>query len=274
LPPDRKAAFEKTVAEFGGRDAWKERHFQPEPLTLTRSVMQQQPVADTVSHLAAWSPAPDAQDRTVPGLAFELRESVVASPFVFSAGAARFSALRPVFIRHFLDGLRQPAANGTDLDWTACFELLDAVLVRFDDGAKDAHAAGDDTDWSWAVRSAIELLAASLARGKGGMPFAHAERVRALVLSLYKAVKRMPVEDDARLDRKHRYFSATQTIRGAVINLSVLLLFWLSKDESGVIGKAPRGAIANSPDIRSVLEAELADCSAAGWIPRAVLVGT
>jgi hypothetical protein len=271
LPPDRKAAFEKTVAEFGGRDAWRERHFRPEPLTLTRSVMQQQPVDDTVAHLAAWSPAPNAQGRTVPGLAFELRESVAASPLVFSAGAAKFAGLRPIFIRHFLDGLRQPAANGTELDWGACFELLDAVTARLGDGAKDARAAGDDADWSWTVLSAIELLAVSLGRGESGMPFAHAERVHALVLSLYEAVKRMPGEGDKRLDRKDRYFSATQTMRGAAVNLCVLLLFWRSKDETSVIGKAPREAIAASPDIRGVLEAELVDHSAAGWIPRAVL---
>jgi hypothetical protein len=272
LPPDRKAAFEKTVSEFGGRDAWKERHFQQEQLTLTRSAMQQQPVDDTVAHLAAWSPAPDAQGRTVPGLAFELRESVAASPLVFSAGAAKFAGLRPVFIRHLLDGLRQPAANGVALDWGACFDLLDAIVVRLRNDAKVTLAAGDDTDWSWTVRSAIDLLAASLRRGADGILFAHAERVRSLVLALYGAIKRMPgAEDERRLDPKHRYISAIQTARGAAVDLCMLFIFWQGKDEKCVIGQAPREAIAASPDIRGILEAEVADNSAAGWISRAVL---
>ncbi|MET4373307.1 hypothetical protein ABIA99_006029 [Bradyrhizobium sp. LB12.1] len=272
LPPDRKAAFEKTVSEFGGRDAWKARHFQQEQLTLTRSDMQQQPVDDTVAHLAGWNPAPDAQGRTVPGLAFELRESVAASPHAFSAGAAKFAGLRPVFIRHLLDGLRQPAANGVALDWGTCFDLLDAVIVRLKNDAKVTLAAGDDTDWSWTVRSAIDLLAASLRRGAEGIPFAHADRVRSLVLALHDAVKRMPGgEHDNRTDLKHRYLSAIQTGRGAAVDLCVLFIFWQSKDEESVIGQAASEAIAISPDIRGILDVELADKSAAGWISRAVL---
>ena len=271
LPPDRKAAFEKTVSEFGGRHTWKERHLQQEQLTLTRSAMQQQPVDDTVAHLAAWSPAPDAQGGTVPGLAFELRESIAPSPLVFSAGAAKFAGLRPVFIRHLSTG-RQPAANGVALDWSACFDLLDAVVVRLGSDATVTLAAGDDTDWSWTVRSAIDLLAASLRRGADGISFAHAERVRSLVLALYRAIKRMPGgEDKKRLDLKHRYFSAIQTGRGAAVDLCMLFIFWQGKDEKSVIGQAPREAIAASPDIRGILEAEVADNSAAGWISRAVL---
>jgi len=272
LPPDRRAALEETVAEFGERDSWMQRHFRQEPLTLTRAAMQQQPVDDTVAHLADWKPAPNAQGRTVPGLAFELRESVAGSPQVFSSGAPKFAALRPVFIRHLLDGLQQPAANGVGLDWAACLDLLDMVVARAANEAGAASVPGDDSDWSWTVRSAIDLLAATLRRGAEGIPFAHAERVRSLVLALYREANRLPArEDETRLDRKHRYFSAYQTLRGGVVDLCMQFVFWQSKDKNGRIGQKPREAIANSPDIRGILEAELEDKSAAGWIPRAVL---
>jgi hypothetical protein len=272
LPPDRRAGLEKTVAEQGGPDSWMGRHFPKEPLTLTRAAMQQQPVDDTVAHLAAWKPASDAQARTVPGLAFELRESVAGSPQVFSAGAPKFAALRPVFIRHLLDGLRQPAANGVDLDWASCLGLLDTVVARAKIESSVALVPGDDSDWSRAIRSAIDLLTASFGRGAKGMPFAHAERVRPLVLALYHQAIRCPVrEDEARQDRKHRYFAAYQTLRGAAVDLCMQFVFWQSKDKESVIGRAQHEAIANSPDIRGVFEAELEDQSAAGWIPRAVL---
>jgi hypothetical protein len=272
LPTDRRAALEKTVAELGGRDSWMERHFPKEQLTLTRAAMQQQPVDDTVAHLAAWKPSPDAQGQTVPGLAFELRESVAGSPQVFSVGAPKFAALRPVFIRYFLDGLRQPAANGVELDWASCLDLLDTVVARAKIESGAASVPGDDSDWSWAMRSAIDLLAASFGRGAGGMPFAHAERVRPLVLALYHQAIRFPVrEDETHQDRKHRYFAAYQTLRGAAIDLCMQFVFWQSKDTESVIGRAQHEAIVNSPDIRGVLEAELEDQSAAGWIPRAVL---
>lgn len=224
LPPDRRAGLEKTVAEQGGRDSWMERHFPKEPLTLTRAAMQQQPVDDTVAHLVVWKPS-DTLGRTVPGLAFELRESVGGSPQIFSAGAPRFAALRPVFIRYFLDGLRQPAANGLELDWASIFDLLDKVLARAKTESGDASVPGDDSDWSWVVRSAIDLLASSFGRGARGMPFVHAEQVRGFVLDLYHQALRFSVrEDETRYDRKHRFFAAYGTLRGAAVDLCMQLI--------------------------------------------------
>lgn len=271
LPPDRRAGLEKTVAEQGGRDSWMERHFPKEPLTLTRATMQQQPVDDTVAHLVAWKPS-DAQARTVPGLAFELQESVAGSPQIFSAGAPKFAALRPVFIRHFLDGLRQPAANGLELDWASIFDLLDTVIARATLESGAASAPGDDGDWSWTVRSAIDVLASSFGRGAGGMPFAHGERARGLVLALYQPASRLSVrEDESRYDRKHRYLAAYGSLRGGAVDLCMQFIFWQSKDKESVIGRSEREAIANSRDLRGIFEGELEDRSPAGWIPRAVL---
>jgi hypothetical protein len=201
-----------------------ERHFPKEPLTLTRAAMQQQPVDDTVAHLVVWKPS-DTLGRTVPGLAFELRESVGGSPQIFSAGAPRFAALRPVFIRYFLDGLRQPAANGLELDWASIFDLLDKVLARAKTESGDASVPGDDSDWSWVVRSAIDLLASSFGRGARGMPFVHAEQVRGFVLDLYHQALRFSVrEDETRYDRKHRFFAAYGTLRGAAVDLCMQLI--------------------------------------------------
>jgi hypothetical protein len=67
------------------------------------------------------------------------------------------------------------------------------------------------------------------------------------------------------------FFAAQATLRGMALELCVLLMFWLSKDASSLIGEKPREAIANLPEIRSVLEAELADWSPTGRIPRAIM---
>ena len=68
-----------------------------------------------------------AQSRTVSGLALELREFGGASPQLFAAGAVKFACLRPVFIRHLLDGLRQPTTNRGYIDWRSCIELLESA---------------------------------------------------------------------------------------------------------------------------------------------------
>ena len=80
-----------------------------------------------------------------------------------------------------------------------------------------------------------------------------------------------PQNEDARVDRKDPQFSALQTVRGAAIELCVLLLFWQSKDPASAIGQAPHEALARAPDIRAIFEAELQDRSPSGWIPRAIL---
>lgn len=48
-------------------------------------------------------------------------------------------------------------------------------------------------------------------------------------------------------------------------------LRWLSKDEKIEIGRAPRDALANAPDIRSVLDSEISDRSNAGLTSRATI---
>jgi hypothetical protein len=273
LPPDRRAALDRTVAEFGDPDAWRNRYIAYEEPSLSRTSMQAQPLEDTVAHLASWQPSAGAhQGSTAQGLAFELRESAVASPQLFSAGAAKFAGLRPAFIRHLLDGLRQSAANGVKIDWASCVELLEAVLQRTKEVQDFVSVPGDDADWSWTLQSGIEWLAVALKRGADGIPFIYAERVQALVLALYRHVKLLPASGgNGRSDRKHPYFEAIRTPRGAAVDLCVAFVYWQSKNPGTAAGQAPREALAHLPDIRSILEVELQDDTLAGWIPRAVL---
>ena len=67
------------------------------------------------------------------------------------------------------------------------------------------------------------------------------------------------------------YFAAQATLRGIAVELCILLMFWLSKDPAAPIAATPREALRNLPDIRHALEAELADRSADGRIPRAII---
>jgi hypothetical protein len=220
-----------------------------------------------------WRPDPQLQTHTAGGLANELREATAARPDVFSASAAKFGRLRPLFIRHLLDGLRRPTANGARVDWVQCLELVKCILEQSEvmpDGS--AAVPGDDPDWSWAVRSAVEWLASALRRGADGVAFVHADTVRIVVLGLHHRVACLPAtHEDARVDRKRPYLAALQTARGAAIDLCVLLLFWQSKDPASRIGQAPRHALARAVDVRAIFEAELQDRSPLGWIPRAIL---
>jgi hypothetical protein len=60
-------------------------------------------------------------------------------------------------------------------------------------------------------------------------------------------------------------------MRGTAVELGILYLFWRSKDGSSEIGQSPRDALAKLPDIARLFEAELADRTANGRIPRAIM---
>jgi hypothetical protein len=273
LPPNRRAALDKTVAEFGDPDASQERYLAGDQSPLSRLSMQSQTVEDTIAYLGTWRPDPQVQTHTAGGLANELREAAAARPEVFSAGAVKFGRLRPLFIRHLLDGLRQPTANGARVDWVQCLELVKCILHR-SETTPDSSAVvpGDDPDWSWAVLSAVEWLASALRRGADGVAFVHADTVRMIVLGLYRRVAHFSaLNKDMRVDRNHPNFAALRTARGAAIDLCVLLLFWQSKDPASSIGQAPRDALARAPDVRAIFEMELQDRSPSSWIPRAIL---
>jgi hypothetical protein len=272
LPPDRRVALDKTVQELGERDASPWRPLDDAPPSLSRVSMQSQSVEETVTYLEAWRPDPDLQTHTAAGLAGELREAAFAKPELFSAGAAKFLGLRPVFIRRLLDGLTMATSNGAAIEWAPCLELVGAVIDRSEGSVGAATVPGDDPDWSWTFQAAVGWLTSALARGASGIAFVHAPLVQSLVFALYRRTAGIGASAEARRgDGNQPYVAAIQTARGAAVNLCVLLVFWQSKDPSSSIGQTPREALARSPELRSILEGELADRSPAGWLPRAVL---
>jgi hypothetical protein len=119
---------------------------------------------------------------------------------------------------------------------------------------------------------ACETLAAGLRRGADGIGFEHAGVIRSLILSLMQQVPKRPeIEDFEERFKREAFFAAQATLRGLAVELSILLVFWLSKDASNAIGASPREALTNFPEIPRLLEAELADRSPSGRIPRAMM---
>ncbi|MGY3472262.1 hypothetical protein [Bradyrhizobium ottawaense] len=273
LPADRRAAVEKTAAEFGDPDAWRQRFLRWPESPLSQKAMLEQAPATTASFLQSWQPGDTEQSNTASALAGELREAVVVKPELFSGAAEAFATLRPLFIRHFFDGLIRAAGQGASLDWGPCLALVETVLEQSAKGTSPATTIpGDDPDWSWARKAMVEWLTASLAQGANGIAFTYYERVRALVLGLTSVlpVAPDPSEEEFPLRGDRPYFAARRTQIGAHVELALCYLFWSSKDEGNPIGKAPREALAHDAELRAVLETALARGGQAGRAARAI----
>ncbi|MDP2409782.1 MAG: hypothetical protein Q8M26_05800 [Pseudolabrys sp.] len=273
LPPDRLAAIEKTVTEFGDPDAWREVYFRQAQSPLSRAAMLEQSVDKTAAFLLTWQPDVSRQNETAGALANELREAASAKPDLFSADAVRFAPLRPLFVRYFFDGLRQTTQQNVSVDWQKCLTLAHAVLERSKkDAPAHVPAPGDDPDWSWTLKAMSDWLSATLSRGTEGITFAHHATVRALVLAIADRVNSLPEPSEEELSRSsHPYFSAQQTLFGSMVELSIIFLFWSSKDAANAIGKAPREALVHDDELRSILDATLARSGTAGRAGRSIL---
>ena len=274
LPAERQAALEGIAKELGEPHAWKNRLFFPvEESPLTGRDFSGRSIPEIVEFLRLWRPTDQLQTQTVTALAQELRTAVSNDPKTYAAMADQFAGLMAVYVRHLLDGLRSEATNVRPFEWGNVLKLVEFTYAQLQQTIDPSMIAeGDDRDWTWACMTASELLIAGLQRGSRGINFEHATHIRSLVSTLVNIAPRQPEpEDFEERYQRELYFGAQATLRGRAVELCALLMFWLSKDASTLIGSKPREALANLPDVRGVLEVELADQSPTGRIPRAIL---
>lgn len=272
LPEQRRREIEAGVAEFGDPDARRNRLFREAESPLTNAAMQLQPIDKTIAFLRTWNPnvGDENRSRTTSALANELRTSVSNDPMAYSLKAEEFGDLQPVFLRRFLEAMLQPAANGVAVSWPDLLGLMAGLCRKR--RATAAEAGESDTGWYWTFRTMIDLLGAALRRDTDGIEFVQAPIVRALVLELHSLAQQVAEPEGSEdKSRSHPFHQAQQTARGAALELCILSLRWLSRDEKSEIGRTPRNALANAPDIRSILDAEISDRTKAGLVPRAII---
>jgi hypothetical protein len=273
LSADRQAALAKTVVEFGDPDALRRDMFPIEQSPITGAELSSRPVSEIVAFLKTWRPEKDKKAQTVTALVQELRTAIGNDPQAYAANADRFVGLKPIYIRCLFEGLHSPTRNEANLDWEKVLGLIQFAYGQRNRPIDQATTEeGDDKDWFWTCKAATELLAAGLRRGATGIAFEHTAVVRALVFEARSVASKHPeTEDFEEQFRRSAFFAAESTLRGLSVELFIWFMFWLSKDESSVVAVAPRDAIKNLPDIRQTLEAELADHSPDGRVPRAVM---
>jgi hypothetical protein len=267
LPDERR----KTVEGLGDPDAWRNRIFEEPERPAATPDLTTAPIADIVAFLATWRPAATERRETATALAQDLRGAAFNNPEPYSTHAALFADLPPIYVRNVLQGLTSAANNKGKLDWGGALALIRSV-IEHPATSTSKELEGDDSDWSWSRKAAAELLAQGLREGGGGVAFSHTATVQALILDLNRAAPRSPDTESFEEDyRRLPHYGAQSTMRGTATELAILMVFWLSKDEQGQIGQSPRNALAKLSEIARLFEAELADRSPNGRIPRAIM---
>lgn len=266
LPADRQVAVDK----LGDPDARRQRIYEPAKSPLAASDFSTRPIDEIVTFLETWRPASGEQRETATALAQELRNAM-GNAALYSAKAAQLAQLPPLYVRRVLEGLSNASNNKNALDWNGALGLIE-VLAQPTTPRQPSGIEGDDPDWSWTRKAAIDLLASGLRQGADGIPFVHAKLVQERILELYHAAPREADTDNFEESyRSAPHYGAQSTCRGAAVELCILLIYWLNKDRESEVGKSPREALEKLPAIRHVFETELADLTASGRIPRAIM---
>lgn len=269
LPADRQAALKATADELGDPDAWRRAFDQPDVPVPVEVDLSAAPVDEIVAFLKTWRPASAEKRQTATALAQRVRNAAIDNPALYSTNALRFAELPLLYVRAVLEGLENASNNRQTLDWTAAVALVASVM---ESELTLSGIEGDDTDPLWCRKAAAALLASGLRQGAQGIPSAQSDLVTKLVFAFHQSAPRRPeTETFEESYRSFPYYGAQGTARGAAVELLILLLFWLSKDDDSIVGKAPNAAIENLPEVKSILEAELQDVSSDGRIPRAIM---
>ncbi len=273
LPANRKAQIAAIVTEQGNPDAWHERLFPTEISPLTGTDFASRSIPDIVNFLQTWQPQPGPQKQTVTALAQQLREAVDQEPLRFAEQAERFAGLRPIYVRRVLEGLESAARTKPEIPWAPMLALMESVVQRAEvEFSQKETVKGDDPDWLWTCTTAASVLRFALGQGLTGIPYEFAGRVIALIKALLRVAPSTPETNDFDNQfEKHPYFSAEQTLRGRTIELCIMHVFWESKHPGSPFYENPQTALAIRDDIRTILQDQLADRSANGRIPRAIV---
>ncbi|AIY40141.1 hypothetical protein LT85_0983 [Collimonas arenae] len=274
LPTDRQRSVDAIVAEFGDPEAWRNAYWTgQEESPLATADFASQPIAEIVAFLRDWQPRHEPRRQTITALAQELMRVATQNPVKYAQEAMQFADLPAVYVHRLLDGLSDATRNQRDFPWTSVLQLLGLTFSRLNEPIASASIAeGDDPTWHWACAAGGELLKAGLRRGAAGIGFEHKETVQDLLLTLHRHAPQAPEVDDfeERFERDP-YFASETTLRGAAIELCILLIFWLSKEAGSTHASTPREALALTPPVMAALETELRDCSPNGRIPRSIM---
>lgn len=265
LPKDRQEEVER----HGDPDAWLNKFNEPDVSPADAAHLGELSIDEIVSLLTDWRPSPQAERVTVTALGQQLRHAAEQNAAAFSEEAARFSSVPAIYIRRIIEGLTTVVRNKTAVDWKGILALTETLVSRV--GLTGNEGEGHDADWSWACKAAIELISVGLQLGKEGIGFDLEAEIQAQVISFYKNSSVADSESFEENYRRQVYYAATSTSRGAALELCIQLIFWLSKNPETAVGKDPGHALAALPEIKAILDVEVARTGADGRIPQAVI---
>jgi hypothetical protein len=274
LPPNVQAELDETARKYENSDAPKHVSIFPrEESPLQASDFSTRPIAEIVTFLQTWQPGDESPSESPSALAYQWRVAVQQDPARYAAIADQFASVPPIYVDHLLEGLDSAAKNQSDFAWTTVLELIAHVFSHIPESVDSSGlVTASDTHWLQAGQSASELLKSGLRRGADSIGYEHATPVRNLVFMLLEHAPCQPETEDFEGSFTRDAFFATQaTLRGSAVELCLLWLFWLSKHNVSPIAIAPRAALTTLPDIARAFEAQLADRSPTGRIPRAIL---
>jgi hypothetical protein len=275
LPPERQRLLEESVTLLGDSENWHHRLFPPEISPLASADFAARSMQDILALLRNFVPSEAPVRHTINALGQQLRAAVEQEPGRFAEVAAAFADMRPIYVRRLLEGFETSATNGKLLAWGPILNLTRAVAERLKRPANTfPKADGDDEDWYWCCLAAAKLLETGLRHMRAGLSLKETPQIEEIITTFFEQAPHQPFTCDFEREfAKHQAFAAGQSLWGSATELCLNFVWWHSKQPGSLTAKEPRSAFRLLPQIASLLERGLEDCSSWGRLPRAVLGG-
>lgn len=212
-----------------------------------------------VGYLNSWEPSGRWDEPSREGLANELQALVVSNPGPYVEAALRFRALRPIFLRAFVMGLRGAASQGKPLEWAGVLELLKWIVNQETGLVEEAapEPGAEDRDLSWTKKAVADFISDALAHQDREPPYALRRDVWSVLAPLADSADPTP-EHERRYGPPNMdpFTLSLNTTRGQALHGVVNYLWWVGR-HTEIERMDPRRLLAMCPEAQELLERHL-----------------
>lgn len=211
-------------------------------------------IEEVTAFLRTWKPSGEWAAPSPEGLGRSLAAAVVEQPERFTASAADFVGLDPVYVRSLLAGARDALKGDAEVAWGSLLELCEWVVSQ-DRRTMHPNWAREDRDpgWDWTWTEIARLIEQGLTERPSRVPDAMAARVENLLLRLVTHPDPTPeAEDQYGGTNMDPSSLSINTTRGEATHALLRFAWWTKKvllqDQPSA---AVRGALERLMDSRS-----------------------
>lgn len=237
LPDDEEKFYSQVVAKRGEPevDDGEIHTWSGGQSPIKDEELRKKSAEEALTYLISYQVPKDPFDRySSAGLGMVFANVVAEEPSKYVLLATQFLAhkVRPIYIYHFINGLKEALKQNRCFEWESVIDLFHHLTLKLDDVEKiSAPATQDEQDWDAVLRSISDVLGHALGQNKCEIPPRFREMVWEIITSLSENPEPTPEyekrDSEGGLDPMTL---AINTVRGEAMHAVVNYGLWFARN--------------------------------------------